>query len=254
MCFLFGLNRQEFLELIQTQQTQRALAFLNKRLKPLETHLKERDGVEVEEGEFAELCYLLTCRSVRDSRLFASWPGPLRGREMLGEEIVAMARLEDDQFGAWGETDETSKVEGGLMAIAKDGANPLHHLKGEGRREEMPPDRLVKLLQQAVSFQVEFSRYRNTAAEGKSPILVTSLASDFECLAPPTTTREILHGHQAGVKCLTFIGDQGARIASGGSDGKIFLWTTDEQYDESFTQPQTRQPLFELGKHNARVK
>lgn len=207
--------------------------------------------MEVQEGEFAELCYLLTCRSVRDSRLFSTWPGPLRGREVLGEEIVAMARLEEDQFGsAWGDTE--GSVEGGLMARAKEGVDPLHHLKGGGRRQDMPPDRLVKLLQQAVSFQVEFSHYRNTAAEEPSPILVTGLASDFECMAPPTATRQILHGHQAGVKCLTFVGEQGTLIASGGSDCSLLVWST-AQEDDNFTEPQVRRPLFELGKHNARV-
>ena len=58
-----------------------------RRLKPLEGHLNDRDGVEAQEGEFAQLCYLLTCRSVRDSRLFSWWPGELRGRELLADEV-----------------------------------------------------------------------------------------------------------------------------------------------------------------------
>lgn len=73
---------------MQTQQSQRAFTFLNKRLKPLEGHLNGRDGVEVAEGEFAELCYLLTCRSVRDSSLFGWWQGELRGRELLADEVM----------------------------------------------------------------------------------------------------------------------------------------------------------------------
>ena len=84
---LYLLYRQEFLELVQSQQTQKAFAFLNKRLKPLEAHLNDRDGVEVAPGEFSQLCYLLTCRSVRDSPLFSWWPGEARGRELLADEV-----------------------------------------------------------------------------------------------------------------------------------------------------------------------
>mmetsp|Transcript_12265 Transcript_12265/g.14808 ORF Transcript_12265/g.14808 Transcript_12265/m.14808 type:complete len:631 (+) Transcript_12265:56-1948(+) len=259
---LYLLYRQEFLELVQTQQTQRALAFLNKRLKPLEGHLKERDGVEVKEGEFAELCYLLTCRSVRDSRLFSSWPGALRGRELLADEIVSMAQLEEEQFGVFANpttTDESfSPQNKGLINDgSKDGSNPLHHLQGEGRRSEMSSDRLVKLLQQAVSFQVEFSRYRNSVARGEAPVAVTGLAADFECVAPPTATHEIFQGHKAGVKCLTFVGADASTIASSGSDSRILLWATDGDTGNAGkkegNEPHVKKPLYELGGHTARV-
>lgn len=263
---LYLLYRQEFLELIQAQQTQRALAFLNKRLKPLEAHLKERDGVEVQEGEFAELCYLLTCRSVRDSRLFSAWPGSLRGREVLADEIGAMARLEEEQFGSFGDEEENNPLKSdGLIPGQKEGANPLHHLQGEGRRGEMPPDRLVQLLQQAVSFQVEFSRYRDVASS-EVPTGVTGLATDFECVAPPTATCDILQGHEAGVKCLSFVGQNASMIASSGSDCRILIWNTNsnEEYGmekaeqdsmeiSERVKPTVRQPLFELGRHRARV-
>ena len=76
--FLYAVYKQEYLELIDAQQTDQAFAYLNARLKPLE-NLSNASG----RGEFADLCYLLTCKSVRDARSFASWQGATASRSRL---------------------------------------------------------------------------------------------------------------------------------------------------------------------------
>ncbi|CAN0418342.1 unnamed protein product, partial [Ectocarpus sp. 12 AP-2014] len=72
---------QEYLELIERQEYQRAFAFLNRRLKPMEATAASTPN------EFLNLCYLLTCKSVSDAGHFRSWGGVLGGREKLAEEL-----------------------------------------------------------------------------------------------------------------------------------------------------------------------
>ena len=55
--FLYAAYREQFLELIEAQEYQKAFTHLTKRLKPLEASAASL-------GEFKDLCYLLTCRSV----------------------------------------------------------------------------------------------------------------------------------------------------------------------------------------------
>jgi hypothetical protein len=54
---------EQYLELIEGQEYQKAFTHLTKRLKPLE-------GSAASEGEFRDLCYLLTCKCVADRQLW----------------------------------------------------------------------------------------------------------------------------------------------------------------------------------------
>ena len=236
---LYLIYRQQYLELVHTQQTQRAFTFLNKRLKPLEGHLSGRDGVEVQEGEFAELCYLLTCRSIRDSRLFSWWPGELRGREMLAEEVLAVARLEEQVQSSGG-----IGLSSGLSASSKNLSDKKGSINGDGkvlsqltpskwnsRHIEMPPNRLVQMLQQAVAFQIEFNRYRTFDPLDQSHVI--SLATDYECVATPNALRDVLVGHCFGsTKAAEFVGDSGSLVVAGGSDNRLLLWNTNRSDDD----------------------
>lgn len=51
--FQYAVHRQQYLELIETQERQKAFSILQNRLKELESHARTRD-------EFRDLCYLLT--------------------------------------------------------------------------------------------------------------------------------------------------------------------------------------------------
>lgn len=76
-CFLV----QQYLELIERQEYQIALAFLKRYLKPMEGTAASTPN------EFLNLCYLLTCKSVGDADHFRSWDGVL-GREKLADELA----------------------------------------------------------------------------------------------------------------------------------------------------------------------
>ncbi|CAM9546523.1 unnamed protein product [Choristocarpus tenellus] len=88
--YLYALYRQEYLELIEQQEYQKAFSYLNRRLKPMEATAASTPN------EFLNLCYLLTCKSVANAPHFNSWGGVLGGREMLADEL---ARCEVRQLG-----------------------------------------------------------------------------------------------------------------------------------------------------------
>ena len=57
--FLYCVYKQQYLELVDRQEYQKAFTYLTKKLKQYE---KTRSQPE----EFKDLCYLLTCRSISD--------------------------------------------------------------------------------------------------------------------------------------------------------------------------------------------
>ncbi len=55
----------------------------------------------------------------------------------------------------------------------------------------------------------------------------STLARDYRCPAIPDCARDVYAGgHSSGVKCVSFVGDEAALLASGGGDGDISLWPT----------------------------
>lgn len=71
--FLYAIYKQQYLEMIDSGEQQKAFSFLTKRLKPLES-------LQSTPEEFRDLCYLLTCKSVQDAPSFRTWEdiGPSR--------------------------------------------------------------------------------------------------------------------------------------------------------------------------------
>ncbi|CAM9749876.1 unnamed protein product, partial [Ascophyllum nodosum] len=184
---LYAAYRQEYLELIERQEFQKAFSFLNRRLKPVEAIAASTPN------EFLNLCYLLTCKSVADAPHFRTWGGVLGGRESLADELARAV-----------------EVEAGSLAPPS----------------EMPPNRLVTLLQQAVAFQIEKGRYHPKVIPQAS-----TLARDYRCPAVPNTPKDTYSGHHTGVKCVTFVGEEAELLASGGADGTIHLWPTNPDRD-----------------------
>lgn len=59
----------------------------------------------------------------------------------------------------------------------------------------------------------------------------STLARDYRCPAVPDTPRDVYAGHSAGVKCVTFVGEEAVLMASGSGDGEIKLWPTNPPSD-----------------------
>lgn len=181
--FIYAVYKQQFLELIERQEFQKAFSFLTKRIKPLE-------ALQSNPNEFRDMCYLLTSRSIQDVPSFRHWDGDVAAhREALVKSFQTM--LES----------EASEVAG---------------------QKQVPPHRLLDMLQQAVLYQIEFSRYHP-----KVTPRVQTLLQDYHCLVIPNALRTMMRGHRQNVKCADFVGSEGHIIASGSSDNTVKLWGTE---------------------------
>ncbi|KAF4321128.1 hypothetical protein BBO99_00004015 [Phytophthora kernoviae] len=194
--FLYAVCKQEYLELIDRQEYQKAFTFLTTHLKPLE---KVAAATSSSRHEFKDLCYLLTCKAVGESDAFRDWEGVVRSREKLVEQLRATFALEE----------VISPQQDGETAVA---VPPV----------AMPDNRLVQLLHQSVAYQMEFSRYHP-----KTIPKVTTLLRDFECEVLPNAVKSTYVGHSQNVKFVTFVGTDGELLASGSSDASIKLWPTE---------------------------
>ncbi|OAJ37621.1 hypothetical protein, variant 1 [Batrachochytrium dendrobatidis JEL423] len=180
--FVYAAYKQQYLEYIEHHEIQKAFTHLNKRLKPLE-HLQTTPN------EFKDLCYLLTAKSVQDSPLFKNWEGIGPSREKLAELFQSMIDYD------------------------------------EGDREGavyVPPKRLLKLLRQAIAYQMGSSRYAPTITPK-----ISSLLQDYSSLVVPNTVKSVFSGHTGNIKCVEFVGEDGKQIVSGSSDNTCRVWHTE---------------------------
>jgi hypothetical protein len=181
--YLYAIHKQEYLELIDRQESQKAFVYLTTQLKPLEKLSRASNA-----DEFEDLCYLLTCKSVRDAESFKGWQGVLKERQRLADDFQA-----------------AYEVGAGII-----------------QEHEVPRGRLVTLLQRAFAHQMEFGRYHP-----KVTPKVETVLRDYQCLVLPNDTHTAFIGHSANVKCVHFVGEEGHYIASGSSDNSICVWRTD---------------------------
>ncbi|SGY94154.1 BQ5605_C037g11633 [Microbotryum silenes-dioicae] len=159
-----------------------AFTLLNKRLKPLEHY-------QPTPADFKDLCYLLSAKSVHDAPSFKAWEGVSSAREKLCDVLEQMVERERDE-----KEEESAYV---------------------------PPGRLVTMLEQAVSFQLELSRFRPRQA----PVIRT-LLKDYTPFVVPNAVAGTFEGHRANVKSVRFIGAEGAQLVSGSSDNSVRVWET----------------------------
>ena len=223
--FLYAAYREQLIELIEAQEYQKAFTHLTKRLKPLE-------GSAASRGEFKDLCYLLTCRSVHE--VLPNWEGATAAREALVTHFATMLELEE----RW-----------------QEGSDDLYNL---------PERRLIKLLEQAAAYQVGRSSNGHRAAAAapaaaaacangsqtaasaggasgakageasngkggrdalRTEEQVTSLLHDYASPCVPNTPHLVLRGHSDGVKSVAWLRDS-ALLFSAGNDQTLRLWST----------------------------
>lgn len=191
--FRYAVHRQQFLELIDEHDTQSAFAILQRRLKELEAYANTAD-------EFRDMCYLLTCKSVSEAPSFRDWDGVAASRTALVEQYSRL--LEFDMY----QRDAHIPISGNRdLLVAK----------------EVPPARLLHLFQQALAFQIGSSRHLPN-----TPPRIGTILEDFECVVVPNRRMHRFMGHTANVKCVTFLGEEGCSLVSGGSDNTVRIWQT----------------------------
>lgn len=195
MAFKYTVYRQQYLELVEAQETQKAFTLLVHRLKQLETHAHTPE-------EFRDLCYLLTCKSVAEAPSFRDWDGVAASRTALVGQYSRL--LEFDAFQRDGQSS---------FGVAN---NASHGYKLD---RPVPPGRLVSLLQQSIAFQILSSR--QTPA---TPPRIGTLLEDYEHAVVPNALKTQCVGHDGNVKSVAFVGQEGDVLASGSSDNSCRLW------------------------------
>lgn len=191
--FQYAVHRQQYLELIEAQERQKAFSILQNRLRELESHAHTRD-------EFRDLCYLLTCKSVAEASSFRDWDGVAASRAALVEQYARLLEF------------DASKRDAPVASSARNGA---------ASERQVPPGRLISLLQQALAFQIMSSRH--------APIVtprIGTLLDDYESVVIPNAPCRRYAAHEGNVKCVTFIGDEGGALVSGSSDNSCRIWDT----------------------------
>ncbi|KAJ2402820.1 hypothetical protein GGI23_000438 [Coemansia sp. RSA 2559] len=180
---LYNVYKQQYLELIDDNESQKAFTTLTKHLKPLESQ-------QSFQGEFRDLCYLLTTKAIQDAPAFRNWDGIASSREKLAEYLQNILEFE---------------------IVGR-----------ENEQQPLKPNRLVALLRQAVAYQIESCQYHS-----ESIPLVSSLLSDYAPVVVPNTEQQSFVGHLGNVKCTQYVGPYGNFIASGSSDNTIRIWDTE---------------------------
>ena len=149
---------------------------LQKAFTHLQKRLKPLEHLQRTRTEFRDLCYLLTTKSVQDTPSFKHWQGITASREKLVELFQSTIDFEFQ----------------------------------EREQNYIPANRLTSLLQQAVAYQVECSRYHPNLKPK-----IQTLLSDYSCLVIPNSKKCQFLGHTKQVKCAEFVGDQGKLIITG---------------------------------------
>jgi WD40 repeat protein len=160
---------------------------IQKAFTHLNKRLKPLEHLQRTPQEFRDLCYLLTTKSVQD--VYKNWEGITIEREKLVDLFQGMMETE---------------------------------INDRERVTFIPPERLITLLRQAVAYQVECSRYHPSVTPK-----ITSLLQDFTPLVVPNAVKTVFNGHVKNVKCAAFLGSDGIRTMTGGSDNDCRVWKTE---------------------------
>ncbi|KAL0485292.1 WD repeat-containing protein [Acrasis kona] len=197
--FLYEIYKQQYLEMIENSEYQRAFTFLTKRLKPLKKYADD---------QWKDLCELLTCKHVQESDAFRDWDGSAgTSREKLVEDLRTLIQFEASAMG------DVAQV---------------------------PPGRLLSLVQQAVKYQVHNGHNKPRVTQK-----ITTLLCDYETTAIPDTTLRTFNAHSGNVKCVEFLGDDG--LCSGGGDNEVRWWDlTRDDEERSVTMPGHKSRIWSL--------
>ncbi|KAJ1958112.1 hypothetical protein GGI12_004823, partial [Dipsacomyces acuminosporus] len=162
---LYNVYKQQYLELIDDNESQKAFTTLNKNLKPLENQ-------QSFQGEFRDLCYLLTTKSIQDAPAFKNWDGIASSREKLAEYLQNILEFE---------------------IVGR-----------ENEHQYLKPNRLISMLRQSVAYQIESCQYHADAVP-----TVSTLLSDYSPVVIPNKEQNEFVGHLGNVKCTDYVGPYG---------------------------------------------
>eukprot|EP00190_Bangiopsis_sp_CCMP1999_P003760 CAMPEP_0198731134 /NCGR_PEP_ID=MMETSP1475-20131203/28264_1 /TAXON_ID= ORGANISM="Unidentified sp., Strain CCMP1999" /NCGR_SAMPLE_ID=MMETSP1475 /ASSEMBLY_ACC=CAM_ASM_001111 /LENGTH=585 /DNA_ID=CAMNT_0044494053 /DNA_START=340 /DNA_END=2094 /DNA_ORIENTATION=+ len=218
--FLYAIYEQQYLELIDSQEHQKASALLSKKLKPLESYALS-DG-------FRDLCYLLTCKSVNDAPSYKTWSGVSAARESLVDRFSNLLDIES--------RDSTSHIHiepNRLLTLFK---QALLYQVDNARYHPKYPPRIGTVLEDYECFVVPNAQRHVMRGHRDNVKSVTFCGEDGRLIASGSSDNSVgVWDAQTGKVC-TFLRGHSSRvwdvastkagdcIVSGSGDGTVRIW------------------------------
>ncbi len=206
--FMYYLYKQEYLELINSQESIRAYEFINKKLKFYEDIANNNST-----NEFYSLCYLLTCKCVNECDTFKEWKNPVKERELLADKIC-------DSLASYFQSE--IDVFSGIIS-SNDDDNVV------AKEEKLPTaNRLLQLLNQAVLYQMSDSLPPATATTTGTNYTTASvsLLEDYKPMNIPSTAYKVMGTNESSsIKCFGIYNNNHQDVVVAGTDnGCLCLW------------------------------
>eukprot|EP00742_Colponemidia_sp_Colp-10_P005419 GILJ01005791.1.p1 GENE.GILJ01005791.1~~GILJ01005791.1.p1 ORF type:complete len:646 (-),score=96.73 GILJ01005791.1:200-2086(-) len=217
---LFAISKQQYLELIDRQEYQKAFSFLSRRLKPLETLLSK--------DEFKDLCYLLTCKSVQDVPTFKEWEGIQPARERLVEQFQAVFEFDS--------TDNPSPSRLPNHRLLHLLQQAVAYQIEQGRYHPRVPPKVTTLLEDYRCFVLPNAQKAVLAGHKGNVKCVEFIGEEGKCIASGSSDNTIriwntesgscvrvLEGHTSRIWDITS-SRSGDCIASASGDSTVKVW------------------------------
>jgi len=262
--FLYEVYKQQFLEMIDNGEMQKAFTFLTKKLKPLK-------AMQAHENEFKDLCYLLTCKSVQEAPSFRNWDGPMISREKLIEKLRKDFHLETKEL----TISDFSNIPGNRLNTLLNQAATYQVIR-KAHLSHVPP-RVTSLLSDYETFIIPNSLKFKLVGHmenvkcvqflGSSPYLasgssdntiriwnmkdkVINRKSESSGSAQEDYDESVcLSGHLSRIWDLTY-SNSANLLASGSGDATVRIWNMAQYYEDSNRPPQCSRVLCSDNQRN----
>ncbi|CAG8596188.1 14840_t:CDS:10 [Funneliformis mosseae] len=223
--FLYAVYKQQYLEYIEHQETQKASC----KMKPLE-HLQTTPN------EFKDLCYLLTAKAVHDAPSFKNWEGVGPAREKLVEQFQNMLNFENTDKDGTHQVQEFFGLTNLLDFFLGVSSSPVAYQIEFSRYHPRIAPRVNTLLQDYTSFVIPNAvRATLTGHRGNVKCVefvgeegreIVSGSSDNTIRIWETESAKvigILEGHESRIWDVSS-NKNGSMVSSASGDGTIKLW------------------------------
>lgn len=185
----YAVYRQRFLESVEKGEVAESLNLLTQKLKPVE-HCAPS-------GEFKDLCYFLTTKSVHGLPLHRGWEGVNAGREALVQKLTSL-------YGSYSTLGE------------------LHNGTDAQSEPIVPRQQLLSLFKEAMLSKVASL---SPTPRSQEELKVETLLLDPRPRTLPSDLVKTFSGHSDNVKTVAWIDD--TIFASGSSDNSAIVWNYD---------------------------
>ena len=229
--FLYEVYKQQYLELLDDQEHQKAFHLLSKRLKPLEAYQTKTD-------ELKDLAYLLVCKSVQDEKAFRHWDGGSgSSREHLINQFEILLEGEEQR----NPDRSTDSLESNRLQTLLKQAACYQIIRTKVHRNISP--KLKSLLQDFSPFALPNAPLHILNGHSANVKCLDWLGLDGDYIISGSSDNTIRIWDVAAGSCIATCEGHSSRIwsvaatpkgnsfLSASADGSVRLWDTKEQGD-----------------------